>query len=129
MFSLRTHAIIFGALLALIIVISITGNALEAAGTLPPSPALQIVMRVVFFGLVIALALSAVPVMVKSVIAAHVKAGNAELAPVKAVIASQNWIIIAMWALMIGGMAIAIPAAIQDGLFDTPPEASHDGAL
>src|SRR6185295_13373587 len=68
MLSLRTHAIIFGALLALIIGIASIGNALEAAGTLPPSPTLQLIMRIVFFGLVIALALSAVPVMVKSVI-------------------------------------------------------------
>lgn len=129
MFSLRTHAMIFGALLALIIGLAALGNALEAAGTLPPSPALQLVMRIVFFGLVIALALSAVPVMVKAVIAAQVKAGNADQPIVKAAIDNQSRIIIAMWLLMIVGTAIAIPAAIQDGLFDTPPEESDGDDL
>ena len=129
MLSLRTHAIIFGALLALIIGIASIGNALEAAGTLPPSPTLQLIMRIVFFGLVIALALSGVPVMVKSVIAAQVKADNVEHPMVKAAIVNQDRIIIAMWLLMIAGMAIAIPAAIQDGLFDATPEVSDGDEL
>ena len=128
MFSLHTHAIIFAALLALIIGLATVGNVLGAAESLPPSPALQLAMRIVFFGLVIALALSAVPVMVKAVIAAQVQAGNADRPLVKVAIDHQNRIIIAMWLLMVLGMAIAIPAAIQDGLFDTP-EVSGDDQL
>jgi len=129
MFSLRTHAIIFAALLALIIGIASIGNALEAAGTLPPPPTLQLVMRIVFFGLVIALALSAVPVMVKAVIAAQIRAGNADQPLIKVVVDNQNLIIIGMWLIMIVGVAIAIPAAIQDGLFDTPGEVSDGDDL
>lgn len=126
MWSLRTHAIIFGALLATIIGLGILGNVLEAAGALPGPPALQITMRIVFLTLVLLLALSAAPVMVKAVIAAQVKAGNAERAPIKAVIDNQDRIIIAMWLIMLAGTAIAIPAAIDGGMFDIEPEVSHD---
>lgn len=124
MFSLRTHAIIFGALMALIIVIASLGNALVAEGETLPEP-LQLPAQVLFLGLVIALALAAVPVMVKAVIAAQVAAGNAQRPMIKAVMANQTRIIVAMWAIMILGTAIAIPAAVQDGLFEEEPAATE----
>jgi hypothetical protein len=121
MFSLRTHAIIFGALLALVIGIAVLGNVLEGAGMAPPAPALRWVILGGYLALVLALALSAIPVMVKAVLAAQVTAGNGELPLVKFLNTNQTWIILAMWALMIVGIAIAIPAAINDGAFEEAP--------
>lgn len=129
MFSLRTHAIIFGALLALVIGIAILGNVLEAAGTLPTSRTFQLAMQVTFFSLVIALALAAIPTMVKAVIAAQIKVGNADQPFIKAVIEHQNNIIVVMWLIMIFGIAIAIPTAIEDGLFDEPAGVTDDDNL
>jgi hypothetical protein len=123
MFSLRTHTIILGAIFALVIGLAILGNILEAEGVVVSSPAVLRVMQVVFFGLVVALALAAVPVMVKSVIAAQIVAGNAEVPLIKLVNENQTRIIVAMWALMIAGLAVAIPAAIEDGAFDAEPSA------
>jgi hypothetical protein len=128
MFSLRTHAIIFGALFALVVGIAILGNVLEAEGVVLATPAAQRTMQIVFFSLVIALALAAVPVMVKAVIAAQIVAGNGEQPLIKFVVANQVRIIAVMWALMIAGLALAIPAAIEDGMFDQAPAAPTEAS-
>jgi hypothetical protein len=123
MFSLRTHALICGGLLAALIGSAIAGNALQAAGVIPPAGAGPVVI-VVFMTLFVAFGFSCVPVMVKLVLGAQKKLGNAEKPAIKAVLSAETVIIWALWTLMALGLAIAIPAAILGGAFEVAPAQS-----
>jgi hypothetical protein len=118
MLSLRTHAIICGALLAALIGIAIAGNVLESAGVAPLEGASRVVALILFFGLFTAFGLSAIPVMVMLVLRAQVKAGNQELPGIAALIRKQNVIIWSLWALIAAGLCVAIPAMIMGGAFE-----------
>ena len=117
MFTLRTHSIICGALLAALIAIGVVGNVLESAGVAPLSGASRYVALILFFGLFIAFGLSAIPVMVMLVLRAQVNAGNQDVPAIAAVIRQQNVIIWSLWALIVAGLCVAIPAMILGGAF------------
>jgi len=119
MFSLKVHAIITGALFAAIVVLAMIGNVLHDQGLLPDNSASQMAARVIFFGLFLAFGYSAIPLMVKLVLAGQVKIGNEDVTLVRSAIAQQTRIIIAFWVLITAGLLIAIPAAIHDGFFDS----------
>ena len=129
MYSLRVHVWIFLGLLAAVILLGIAGNLLAAEGFQPMLDRIQLPLRILFFGLVLALAFSFIPVMVKLVIGFQVKA-NAELPVVRSVAALQNKIIWGFWILLALGLAVALPAAIQDDFFgsaSTPAAAADLG--
>ena len=86
-------------------------------------------MGLVLIVLLVLVALAAVPVMVKLVLGAHRLAGTADQPLVRAVAARERIIIYAMWALMIAGSAIAIPAAVADGLFAPDGAGPSQGVL
>jgi hypothetical protein len=117
MFSLRTHALICVGLFALLIGIPIVGNSLQAAGMAPPKGNYQLAFMIFYFGLFIAAGLSAIPVMVKAVLRGHERMGNANAPLIAPMIRNQNRIIWGMWILILAGLIVAIPAAIQDGFF------------
>ena len=117
MFSLRTHALIFFGLLAAIIAIGAIGNALQASGVIPPE-GLGTPIKILFFGLVVALAFSAVPLMVKAVLGFQKKIGNETVGPIMTVIANEKPIIFVLWGLMAAGLFIGVPVALQDGFLD-----------
>ncbi len=117
MLSLRTHTIICFSLLAALIGIAILGNVLQRFGVGPLTGSSRYVGLALFFGLFVAFGLSTVPVIVKTVLAAQVRAGNQEVAAVAAAVRHQNTIIWSMWGVMIAGLAIGIPAAIAGGMF------------
>jgi len=121
MFSLKTHALITGGLFAAIVVMAIVGNVLHDSGALADGSSSQLAARVIFFGLFLAFGYSVIPLMVKLVFAGQVKIGNADVAIVRALAVRQTKIIVAFWVLISLGLAIAIPAAIHDGFFDTDP--------
>ena len=116
MFSLRTHALIFGGILALTILLAILGNVLQAAGVTAPQ-GFETPAKVVFFTLFLAIGFSAIPLMVKLVLAGQVRIGNADRPLIRTLIAHQGAIIWAMWAVILAGLALAVPAAIDDGFF------------
>ena len=118
MFSLRTHAIICGVLFALLIGIPILGNTLQAMGTAPPSAAFRLPFMIGYMILFLAFGLSAIPVMVMSVLKGQAKIGDG--APFEGLVRHQNKIIWAMWILILAGTAVALPTMIQSGFF-TPP--------
>jgi hypothetical protein len=122
MFSLRTHAIICGALFALLFGIPIVGNALQAAGIAPLSSRYGLVFMIFYFGLFLAFGLSAIPVMVMAVLRGQAKIGDGT--PFEGLVRHQNKIIWAMWILILAGTTIAIPAAIKGGLFDNPVQST-----
>ena len=115
MFSLRTHAIICGILFALLIGIPMIGNALQAAGVAPMSSRFGLAFMVFYFGLFLAFGLSAIPVMVMSVLKGQAKIGDG--APFEGLVRHQNKIIWAMWILILAGTAVALPTMIQSGFF------------
>ena len=127
MYSLRTHVWILLGLLAAVILLGIGGNILAAEGFQPMLDRVQLPLQILFFGLVLALVFAFIPVMVKLVIGVQVKA-NAELAVVRSLAAQQNKIIWGIWILLALGLAVAIPAAIQDGFFGSAstPAAAAD---
>jgi hypothetical protein len=115
MLSLRAHAIICGAIFALIVALAIIGDLVSGAVKNPDR--YRSTAMAVFFSLTIALALSAVPVIVKAVLAGQMRAGNADQPVIRALAAHQNAIIWIAWTLMLLGLAAAIPAAVRDGFF------------
>ncbi len=126
MFSLRTHAIIFFGLLAAIIAFAAIGNSLQSAGVIKPE-GLGTPVKILFFALVLALAFSGVPLIVKAVLGFQKTVGNQDVGPIKTAIANEKYIVFVLWGLMAAGLALAIPAAIQDGAFDTASGESASG--
>jgi hypothetical protein len=118
MLSLRTHALITGMIFAGLLAIGWGGNLLDALGLFPHEPALQIGLAVVLCGLCAALAFSAVPLMVLTVLRFQVSIGNANRPVIRTMIAHQRTIVFVMWGLMAAGLLIAVPAAILDGGLD-----------
>ena len=118
MLSLRAHVMIAAGIFAAIVVLAMLGNALEASGAIEASPGVRLGSIAVFLGLAVALAFSAVPVMVKLVLGAQRSAGNAGRPVVAALVAHERLIVVTMWALMALGLAVAIPGAILSGAFD-----------
>jgi hypothetical protein len=119
MLSLRTHSLIFAGFLAAVILLGTGGNVLLAMGFGPEFERAQLVLRIVFFGLVLAAGFSLIPVMVKLVLGFHVAAGNASRAPMQFLAAQQNRIVWGFWALLAVGLAIAVPAAVEDGFLES----------
>jgi hypothetical protein len=119
MLSLRAHALITGGLFAALIVLGWVGNLLEALDLVPPGPGIRLASLVIFLGLSVALAFSAIPLMVQLVLGFQVRLGNANRPLIRSLIARQRVIVFILWSLIALGLLIAVPAAILDGAFDT----------
>lgn len=115
MLSLRAHAWICGGLFAALIAIPIAGNTLQALGVPPPSGAWQLPVMIFYLTLFLAFALSAIPVIVKTVLRAQ--QANAGVEPIALLIRHRDAIIWGMWILILAGLAVALPAMIADGFF------------
>jgi hypothetical protein len=125
MFSLKTHAIITGGLFAAMIVMAMVGGALHDNGYIADSSNSQLAAKIIFFTLFLAFGFSAIPLMVKLVLAGQTAIGNADVGVVRHVAAHETRIVIMLWVLIGLGLAIAIPAAIHDGFFDSSPSAAN----
>jgi len=115
MFSLRTHVVIMLVLLGLLIGIPTIGSMFVPEGVADVDPAIRVIVQASYLFLFVAFGLSTVPVIVKTVLGAQVRLGNADKPVIGGVIRHQNRIIWIMLALMLLGSAIAIPAMILDG--------------
>ncbi|MGH8262625.1 MAG: hypothetical protein ACRET4_04030 [Steroidobacteraceae bacterium] len=124
MLSTRAHVIIFFSLLGAIVAFAIAGNILQAEGVIKPE-GLGTPFKVFFLLPVAALAFSGVPMVVKLVLGFHKAVGNQDVGPIRQAIANEKYIVFVLWGLMAAGLALAIPAAIQDGAFG-PASASDD---
>ena len=130
MFSLRTHAIISFAIFATIIIIAVAGNIAEANGVPRPPPPLQMVLKIVFLSLTLALGLSFIPLMVKFVLQGQIWAGNQDRPFIKTMIEHQAMIVWVIGGLIVAGLIVAIPAAIKDGfLSDNTSAAAPSDAV
>ena len=123
MFSLRTHVTICGSLFAALILIPLIGSAVAPTGVASFGP-FKTAFQISYLALFVAFGLSTIPVMVKIVLGAQVKRGNAEQAPVAAAVRHQNTIIWVLMGLIVAGSVIAIPAMIRDGGLDSAPPAA-----
>jgi len=117
MFSLRTHALISGALLAFIILMAIAGDALQASGLIKNPAALQNPAKILFFTAFLAFAFSLIPTMVKFFLAGQASIGNAEKGPIRFIEAHQVGVIWGFWLLWVAGLAVALPTMIRTGFF------------
>jgi len=123
MFSLKTHAVVTGALFAAIIVMAMVGNMLHDRGLLADSSANQFAARVIFFGLFLVFGFSCIPLLLKLFLAGQAAIGNGNLAIVRGMAAHQTGIVIGFWLFLCLCLAIAIPAAMQDGFLGSVPAA------
>jgi uncharacterized membrane protein len=112
-FSLKTHAVITGALLATMIVLAIAGNVLHDRGYLPDSSATQFAARVIFFALFLAFGFSRIPTMLKFFLAGQIAIGNGDVTIIRAIAAHQAGVVIGVWLFLALGLAIALPAALR----------------
>ena len=117
MFSLRTHAIISGGLLAAIIVFAMLGSALQGSGLVTRPERLELPAKLLFFGLFLALGFSCVPLLLKLFVAGQSQIGNAGIAPVSFLARHATGITIGVWLFFLLGLSLAVPAAIDDGAF------------
>ncbi|MBV9260141.1 MAG: hypothetical protein JO205_02100 [Pseudolabrys sp.] len=119
--SLRAHAIITASLFGAIIVFAIVGNVLHDAGILKDGAVIQAAAKYLFFALFLGFGYSAIPLMVKFVLAGQVVIGNADVTVVRAAIARERLIVFTLWGLITLGLVIAIPAAVMNGMFSSAP--------
>jgi hypothetical protein len=119
MLSLRAHALITGGLFVALIVLGWVGNLIEALDLIPSGPGIRLVSLVIFLGLAVALGFSTIPLMVQLVFGFQVRIGNANRPVIRSLIARQRVIVFVLWSLIALGLAVAVPAAILDGAFDT----------
>ena len=119
MLSLRSHALITGAIFSALLAIGWGGNLLDALGLVPHDRGIQIAVLALMLGLCVGLAFSAVPLMVLIVLGFQVRIGNAGVPLIRTLIAHQRTIVLVLWGLMAAGLLIAVPAAILGGAFET----------
>ncbi|QEX24269.1 hypothetical protein FRZ61_42100 [Hypericibacter adhaerens] len=122
MFSLRTHAIISGALFAAMILFAIGGNIVTGGRPLK-DPTLMLGAKILIFGLFLAFGFSVIPLLLKIFLAGQGAIGNSEVGLVKTLAAHQTAVVWVIWGIFIAGLALAIPAAINDDFFG--PEAAR----
>jgi hypothetical protein len=118
MLSFRVHLTILIAVFGAMIGIAILGNVLAAAGIIHDLGAWKLPMLILIFGLFLASGFAAVPVIVMSVLGFQRKIGNESVPIVASVLKSEKIIIYVLWALMLAGVVIGLPAAIHGGLFN-----------
>jgi hypothetical protein len=128
-FSLRTHAIISGALFVFMILIAVAGNALISSGTVKDLGPFQTPARILFFAIFAAFGLSLIPLMVKLVIGAQLRAGNANVGMIRVLADHQVAIVWTFWILILLGLAVALPAAIREGFISDSSPAPATGTL
>lgn len=122
MLGLRAHAWICAGLFAALFAIPIAGNVAAASGMAPPPRSVQLPFMIGYLVLFLAAGMSAIPVMMMTVLRAQERRGRAA-----ALIRHQNTIIWAMWALILLGIAVALPVMIADGFFATVDGAGPRG--
>jgi hypothetical protein len=122
MLDLRTHSLITGGLFAALLVLGWGGNAVDAYGLVPHTRGVQLGAVIFFLSLTVALAFSAVPLMLLLVVRFHVAAGNANRPAIRWVIAHARAIVFLGWGLRTAGLLLAIPAAIAGGAFSFPDQ-------
>lgn len=123
MLSTRTHALISGSLLLVMIVAGWGGSALQASGVIKHPESLRIPMMIFFFGLFLAFGFSMVPTMVKVFVDAQGKIGNENHSMVRFIGAHETGVILAVWGFWILGLSIAMPVAIRGGFLSSSDSA------
>jgi hypothetical protein len=109
----RRSAFISGALLAVIILLAVAGNMLEAAGADPAVFALP--AKPLFFALFVAFGYSAIPLIVRSVVMLNIEIGTAiRQVPL---VRNERPFIWAGWVLLTLGLVAGLPFAVGGGLF------------
>jgi hypothetical protein len=135
--SVRTFAILCAASFLTLLAIGWGGSILQATGVIHDAGAFKIPILATMLGLTALFAISAVPVMVGLVLGFQRNVGNEDVPVIRSALKRQNLIVFVIWGLMAAGAAIAIPAAILSGGFDTmnpappaaPPLGPSEGTL
>jgi hypothetical protein len=129
--SVRTFAILCAGSFLALLAIGWGGSILQASGIIHDAGAFKIPILATMLGLTALFAVSAVPVMVGLVLGFQRNIGNENVPVIRSALKRQNLIVFVIWGLMAAGAAVAIPAAILSGGFDTinptPPSATPLG--
>jgi hypothetical protein len=122
--STRTFAILCGGSFALMLIIGWGGSILQASGVIHDAGTLRIPILALMIALVAVFAITAIPLMVGAVLGFQRTIGNENVPVICPALAGWNVIIYALWGLMAAGTAVAIPAAISSGAFNTAGESA-----
>lgn len=109
MLSLRAHSLIAAGLFAAVILIPIIGNIMG-----PPPRAWQMPVMIGYLLLVLVWFLSLIPVMVMLALGAQ------------GITRGQTTVIWVLWGLVLLGLAVAMPAMVADGFFESKPQHTVD---
>jgi hypothetical protein len=104
---------------------AMVGSTVHDNGYIADSSSSQLAAKIIFFTLFLAFGFSVIPLMVKLVLAGQATIGNGDVGLVRLVAAHEARIVIGLWVLIGLGLAVAIPAAIQDGFFDSGLSAAN----
>jgi hypothetical protein len=118
MLSFRAHVIILVAAFGSFLCIAIGGNVLQAAGVFHDVGAWKIPVAILVFSLLAASGFAAVPVIVMSVMGFQRRIGNEKVPAIESLLKAQKSIIYTIWALMLGGLIVGVPAAIYGHLLN-----------
>jgi hypothetical protein len=120
LFSLRTHILLTLACLGLMLALAGGLHLLQESGYLTDPARLSTYAMAGFFALFVAFGFSLVPIVLKVFIRGQRAIGNAEVPMVAGLARHERGVVVGVWLFMLAGLALAVPAAIEDGFF-TPP--------
>jgi hypothetical protein len=125
----RTWALICAVSFALLLIVGWGGNILQGTGVVRDPGAMKITFLAVMIGLLAVFAISAIPVMVHTVLGFQRGIGNANVPPVRTALTHSNLIVYVLWGLIGAGTLIAIPGAYFSGAFSDTPRNLLDAVL
>jgi hypothetical protein len=116
MLSFRAHVIILATAFSAFLCIAVGGNVLQAEGVFHDVGAWKIPVAILVFGLLAVSGFAAVPVIVMTVMGFQRRIGNEEVPIVESLLKAEKSVIYTIWALMLGGLIVGVPAAIYGHL-------------
>ena len=116
--KIRTLVFISGGLFGAILLAVIVGDAIMASGAVANPAAFETPAKILFFTLFVAFGFSLIPLMVAIVLGGLDVIGKGlRVQPFQPLISRPGWIVWPIWALMVLGLMVALPAAIRAGFF------------
>ena len=112
--SIKPFLIAAGAGLIGLIVSAMAGNAIYGSNPTGPVRTGQIALGVAFFGSLLAMVYSAVPLLIRAFVLGQIKIGNGEVSMVRWLTANERVIWFVVWGIWTLGLLISLPFAIKE---------------
>src|SRR5688572_29568529 len=128
MLSTRTWAFVFAGALATTILLAFVGRFfLGGERMFEERPALELPGKVVVFTLFLVMGFSGIALMLRLFVAGQKKIGNEAHPLVRLLAEHDTAVMLGFFAICVAGLALATPAAINDGFFGPDAQRWMDG--